>query len=79
MNREVGTLATAEDLTFGFRTEHTYVSDSQDLESLHHNLPVCPDGMTGAFIAVEDGDYAEVWVTESSRPYSVNAVYERII
>jgi hypothetical protein len=59
--------------------DYVYVTDSQDLESLHHNLPVCPDGMTGALVATEDGDYTEVWVTESSRPYSVNAIYERIV
>lgn len=59
--------------------DYVYVSDSQDLESLHHNLPVCPDGMTGALVRVEDGDYAEVWVTEWSRPYASSAVYERIV
>ena len=59
--------------------DFVYLSDSQDLESLHHSIPVCPDGMTGALVRIGDGDYAEVWVTESSRPYSVNAMYERII
>ncbi len=71
-----GTLKRAEDIT---GDEFVYVSDSQDLESLHHSIPALPDGMTAAFVLIEDGDYAEVWVTESSRPYSVNAIYERII
>lgn len=75
-NATIGTLRNAGDIT---GEEYVYVTDSQDLESLHHNIPTCPDDMTGALVLVANGDYSEVWVTESSRPYSVNAMYERII
>ena len=75
-NATIGTLRYAGDIT---GEDYMLILDSQDLESLHHSVPTCPDEMTGALVIVDDGDYVEVWATESSRPYSVNATYERII
>ena len=62
----------------GNNTATQFVTDSQDLESLAHYFPVCPDGMTGAFVTVANGDYVEVWVTDYSMPYSEFAIFERI-
>lgn len=34
--------------------------------------------VTGALVAAEDGDYAEVWLTECGQPYAVYAEYCRV-
>jgi len=34
--------------------------------------------VTGALVAAEDGDYAEVWLTENGQPYAVYAEYCRV-
>ena len=34
--------------------------------------------ITGALVAAEDGDYAEVWLTECGQPYAAYAEYCRV-
>lgn len=55
--------------------EFQLLTDSQDLNDLYRYFPVIPDDFTGAIVSVGDGDYSEVYVTESSRPYSLDAIY----
>lgn len=59
--------------------------DSQDIEAVADYISGYLSEMeyeisdiTGVIALVGDGDYDEVWVTESSRPFSVSAVYERV-
>jgi len=34
--------------------------------------------ITGALVSIRDGDYKEVYVTESSRPYALTSIYHPI-
>lgn len=34
--------------------------------------------ITGAVVKIGDGEYEEVWVTESSRPFELSAMYEKL-
>lgn len=35
--------------------------------------------ITGAVVEVMNGEYKEVWVTQSSRPFESKAVYKRVL
>ena len=54
--------------------------DSQDLEPISDYFGNrCKLGaITGALVIAEDGDYAHVWVTWDSRPYSIYADYQHV-
>lgn len=54
-----------------------YITGSQDLKALIYNLGIVQynQDITAAMAIIEDGDYAAVWLTESSRPYDPNAIY----
>lgn len=55
---------------------YAMVSDSQEIQALCENFTFLPaDEITGALLNIKDGDYGEVYVTESSRPYSLDAIY----
>jgi hypothetical protein len=49
--------------------------DWNDILGVKEYWGLNPDGMTGIIYRVGDGDYEEVYVTESSRPYSLDAIY----
>ena len=58
---------------------YTLILDSQDLDSLCEYFPILPrEDITGAIVTVVDGEYNEVYLTESSRPYELNADYNPI-
>lgn len=53
------------------------MDDSQELDSLCEMFSFLPrSDITAAIVTVVDGDYGEVYITESSRPYSLaSAIY----
>ena len=58
---------------------YIFISDSQDLEHLFDNVGVpleARDQITAAIVSINDGDYTEIWLTESSQYYSIYADYE---
>jgi len=53
--------------------------DSQDIDSICDNFPMLPSHeITGVVASIKDGDYSQVYVTESSRPYNSDAIYHPI-
>lgn len=60
-----------------------YVTDSQELARIvedfgalgkNHDL----DSITGAFVIVDNGDYAHIWITWDSAPYLTSADYQHV-
>ena len=66
---------------YGDEIDGQFLTDSQEivyiLESIGRTDLI--NEATAIIAKVGDGDFKEVWVTEDSRPYSINAVFERII
>jgi hypothetical protein len=61
-----------------FHTDGWYsLSDSQDIDHIcnYYGLDDVRSDITGIMVLVGDGDYDDVWFTESSRPYSIEAKY----
>lgn len=53
-----------------------FLTDSQDIDALCNDFPFLPiEDITGFITSVKDGDYGEVYVTESGSPYSYDAIY----
>ena len=51
---------------------------SQDIAAVLNSIGSNETDITGAVVVVGDGEYSEVWLTDSSRPYHVNALYWRV-
>ena len=67
--------AQAQELT---AREYTYITDGQELAPILEYLAIPQDdaaNITAAFVVQENGDYSEIWITESSRPWAANAEY----
>ena len=59
--------------------KYMLLTDSQDLDDLCEDFPTIDrNEITGALVVIEDCEWIEVWVTESSKPYSINADYDCI-
>ena len=58
--------------------EGDLVLDSQDIAAVLESIGGTETDITGAVVVVGDGDYLEVWLTDSNRPYHVNALYWRV-
>ena len=57
--------------------KYMLLTDSQDIDDVCSDFPELDrTAITGALVVLGDGDYDEVWVTESSTPYSVYADYD---
>ena len=56
---------------------YTFTTDSTDLRALQEYLPGVGE-FTGAVVEIRDGDYAEIWVTDSARPYELGSAYTRV-
>ena len=66
---------------YGGDIEGNFISDSQEIKHILRIIGRTDliNEATAIIAKVGDGDFEEVWVTEDSRPYSINAVFERII
>ena len=58
--------------------EGDLVLDSQDIAAVLESIGSNETDITGAVVQLVDGEYLEVWLTDSSRPYHVNALYWRM-
>ena len=66
------------------QAEHLVWTDSEDLAAIVEAIPpecwpllnLSPEEVNGALVNVGDGEYSEVWLTGSSRPYHVDAAYQ---
>jgi hypothetical protein len=56
---------------------YTFTTDSTDLRALQEYLPGVGD-ITGAVVEIRAGDYAEIWITDSARPYELGSAYTRV-
>ena len=62
----------ASELNYPF----VFMVDSQDIEALCDTFTFLPlQDITAALVTVIDGDYGEVYISESSHPYKASAVY----
>lgn len=63
-----------------FSDEYQMISDSQDIEYLVDYLSLDKDeyDVTAAFILATDGEYDEVWVSESGNYFLDSSRYERV-
>ena len=55
------------------------LTDSQDITAVLESIGCTESDISGAVVVVDDGDYSAVWLTDSSRPYHVNALYWRAL
>lgn len=65
-----------------FSAAHVLLLNSQDIsQALEHvkKFPPAwtPNDVTGCMVLVGEGEYLEVWVTESRRPYNNSAQFEK--
>ena len=55
------------------------ITDSQEIAELCRYFVgvISPDNITGAVVSIDEyeADYSEVYVTESNRPFDLNAIY----
>ena len=58
-------------------TRYTFTTDSTDLRALREYLPGVGN-ITGAVVEIRAGDYTEIWVTKSARPYALGSTYTRV-
>lgn len=63
----------------------TLVTDAQELDGVYSSVyRECwqwgfdREDITGALVQVGDGDYSEVWITTSHKPYDIYAMYHRM-
>ena len=52
--------------------------DSQDIQAVCEYFGIPTIDITGAMVDIEDGEYVNVLMTSSSRPYSVDADYKPV-
>lgn len=84
MTTQPGDLRPASDLTPW--DELHLLTDSQDLSATLAHLGrselraahLKSAEVTGMIVRVEDADLAEVWATDSSRPFAVGSLYVRV-
>lgn len=64
-----------------FSTEYTYVTDSHEIASIldYIGLEHMKHNVSAIMALVGDGDYDEIWITESSTPYYKACVYNKVI
>lgn len=59
--------------------KYTINLDSQDIYAIaeHSGIDMHEYGheFTGAIVEIGDGDYNEIWLTSSRKPYDLDAVY----
>jgi hypothetical protein len=58
--------------------KYTLVLDSQDVSQIARDVGLPAEwisDITGAVVAICDGDYDEIWLTESSKPYDLRAEF----
>ncbi len=55
---------------------YVFTTDSTDLAALHGYTDL---DISGAVLDIREGDYREIWVTESNRPYELTARYVRVL
>lgn len=51
------------------------LTDSQDIEALLDSLGCNLLDITGAIVKTAHGDYVDVWLTQSARPYHIESRY----
>ena len=55
------------------------LTDSQDVAAVLESIGCTESDISGVVAVVGDGDYKSVYVTDSARPYHVNALYWRVL
>lgn len=57
---------------------YTLLTDSQDVQAVLESCGVPKEfraNITGAYVKVGDGDYDDVWLSESNSPWNLSAIY----
>lgn len=64
-----------------FNSEYNYLTNSQDIAAVldYIGLEHMKDDITAIFVLVDDGDYDEIWVTESNHSYYKECEYNKVI
>lgn len=60
--------------------EGVLLTDNQEIDSVLSTIgkKELIHEVTGVIVRVSNGDYRDVWITFSNRPYLANALYEKI-
>lgn len=67
--------------TRDFGPEYSFQTDSQDVQSVLEFVGVPTEyhnDITAAMVLVGDGDYDEVWFSESAAPWELGALWDSI-
>lgn len=60
-------------------SKYQLILDSQDVEGIIEGYNILnKTDITGVIVWAEDGEYKEVWLTESNTPYANDAHYQKV-
>lgn len=57
----------------------TVLYDSQDIDFVRTMVNGIPESATAVAVESDDGEYIQVWFSESRAPFFDSAIYERIL
>lgn len=66
-------------------SKYQLLLDSQDVAAVLESIAVPEDfdliveELTGLVVFAADGEYKEVWATDSSKPYHINSSYTQLL
>ncbi len=65
-----------------FSGEYTLLTDSQDIQAVAEYASIesiISEDFTGCVVSgMDTGEYSEIWFTEASAPWNLNAIYHRV-
>lgn len=57
--------------------QYAFVNFEEDIQAVANDFSL-GDDITGAVVENNNGEYTEVWVTESPRPFDLSAIYVKV-
>ncbi|QDL56432.1 hypothetical protein [Rhodoferax aquaticus] len=75
VNAEIGDLRKLSELQ---GDKYTFVQSVEDIEQVTKIVGAADPAVTGAVVQAENGEFLEIWLSESSRPFELAADYTRV-
>jgi len=60
-----------------FNENYILVTDSQDVEYIARGEGIIDPDITAAMVMVGDGEYLDVWFSESAAPWNLNSTWHK--
>ncbi len=63
---------------FDLQGQHySFVQFNEDIRAVANDFSL-GDNITGAVVVADNGEYTEIWATESQRPFDISAIYVKV-